>query len=335
MSIILYLLTKMEPCLKRNYSYSYKDTDLCFETGYFGLKVNRLDLTTVKFGLFDDRNNDFSYFEALSKDEEDRMLNQLIESDLTLEISHLKDGNIDIDGNIDSDDFVTHRIISADKSRLWESGRIAQHYDFKQLAFRQTHGDAIHSNKIIDQWDVTLYILVWPQSMTFTVEAVKKNSSEDFFSSFKSLYIKIEMKGWRRTQSFAISKNSNCQTSLTCNFDKTRETMKNGLNMRCAYASPKQPLHTKLSERFGSYLISKHGLIQRSFQAGYTDIRDYDAFHIIIDNNSHTDLYVPTLLFVQYLANPTGLCPIVCDVNYVPTGIHIQLSKNWHNKVGD
>ena len=335
MSIILYLLTKMEPCLKRNYSYSYKDTDLCFETGYFGLKVNRLDLTTVKFGLFDDRNNDFSYFEALSKDEEDRMLNQLIESDLTLEISHLKDGNIDIDGNIDSDDFVTHRIISADKSRLWESGRIAQHYDFKQLAFRQTHGDAIHSNKIIDQWDVTLYILVWPQSMTFTVEAVKKNSSEDFFSSFKRLYIKIEMKGWRRTQSFAISDNSNCQTSLTCNFDKTRETMKNGLNMRCAYASPKQPLHTKLSERFGSYLISKHGLIQRSFQAGYTDIRDYDAFHIIIDNNSHTDLYVPTLLFVQYLANPTGLCPIVCDVNYVPTGIHIQLSKNWHNKVGD
>ncbi len=325
----------MDPSLKRNYSYSYKDHDLCFETGYFGFKVNSSDLTTVKFGLFNDRNNDLSYLEALSRDSGDRMQTQLNEEDLVIEISHLMDGGMGSDWEIDSTDYVTHKIVSSDTVRLWESGRIAQHYDFKQLTFKQTHGEDTDRNKNIDNWDVTLFIMVWPQSITFTVELVKKKDSrKDFGSLYKSLFVKVKMKGWQRTKIFDnYSTQRNCHLSLLCDFNRLRDTMMKNINIDCCYTRPRQQLSAKVSERFGCYLLTKDASIDRAFKGGYTDIRDYDDFRIFIQNQSDVDLYVPILLFVQRLANPTGLCPIVCDAEYEPTAIHIQLSKNWHNIV--
>ena len=40
---------------------------------------------------------------------------------------------------------------------------------------------------------------------------------------------------------------------------------------------------------------------------------------------------MPFLLDLKNPANITGLCPILCDGNGVPTGIPVQLSKNWHH----
>ena len=41
--------------------------------------------------------------------------------------------------------------------------------------------------------------------------------------------------------------------------------------------------------------------------------------------------YVPFLLDMRPPANITGLCPILCDEEGRPTGIPVQLSKNWHH----
>jgi hypothetical protein len=70
---------------------------------------------------------------------------------------------------------------------------------------------------------------------------------------------------------------------------------------------------------------------RRSFEAGYTDIRQYDEFTVTVENRGSAARAVPFLLDFRGPANITGLCPILCDREGRPTGIPVQLSKNWHH----
>jgi hypothetical protein len=70
--------------------------------------------------------------------------------------------------------------------------------------------------------------------------------------------------------------------------------------------------------------------IKRGWKGGYTDIRNYDDLSITVENSGREDLQVPVLIDLRSVANITGLCPILCDEKGVPTGIPVQLSKNWH-----
>ena len=80
-------------------------------------------------------------------------------------------------------------------------------------------------------------------------------------------------------------------------------------------------------EDFGCF-VSVVNRPKRSFQTGYTDIRDYDELEITVEANGQKN--VPFLMEMFNPANVTGTCPILCDENGVPTGIPVQLSKNWH-----
>ena len=70
---------------------------------------------------------------------------------------------------------------------------------------------------------------------------------------------------------------------------------------------------------------------QRHFQGGYVRIDDYDTFDITVENRGGELSRVPFLLDLYNPANVTGLVPILCDENGVPTGIPVQTSKNWHD----
>lgn len=69
---------------------------------------------------------------------------------------------------------------------------------------------------------------------------------------------------------------------------------------------------------------------KRPWKAGYAEIRDYDEFPIRVNNPTGDAVAVPFLLRLLEPANITGLCPILCDTNGVPTGLHVQITKNWH-----
>lgn len=67
---------------------------------------------------------------------------------------------------------------------------------------------------------------------------------------------------------------------------------------------------------------------KRSFPIGYRDIRDYDEIEIRV--SAGREQTVPLLVEMINPANITGLCPILCEEDGTPTGIPVQLSKNWH-----
>ena len=70
--------------------------------------------------------------------------------------------------------------------------------------------------------------------------------------------------------------------------------------------------------------------VKRNWRKGPTDIRNYDEFDLVVDNGGNSLAKVPFLLDLRDVANITGLCPILCDSDGVPTGIPVQVSKNWH-----
>ena len=74
--------------------------------------------------------------------------------------------------------------------------------------------------------------------------------------------------------------------------------------------------------------FSKIDKVKRKWESGYTDIRNYDEFDISVPASSQK---IPFLLHFTKPANITGLCPILCFEDGTPTGIQVQLSKNWHD----
>jgi hypothetical protein len=70
---------------------------------------------------------------------------------------------------------------------------------------------------------------------------------------------------------------------------------------------------------------------ERDWKTGYTDIRDYDEIDVRVDNRSPDRHHIPVLFDVKRPANITGQTPILCDAEGRPTGIPVQLSKNWHH----
>jgi len=70
---------------------------------------------------------------------------------------------------------------------------------------------------------------------------------------------------------------------------------------------------------------------KRDWKTGYTDIRKYDEVAVSIENGSDSRQYVPVLFDVKRPAQITGQTPILCDAEGRPTGIPVQLSKNWHH----
>lgn len=71
--------------------------------------------------------------------------------------------------------------------------------------------------------------------------------------------------------------------------------------------------------------------LNRKWDKGYTDIRNYDEFTLSIDNTSNDSQQIPFMLYLRDVANITGLVPILCLEDGTPTGIPVQISKNWHD----
>jgi hypothetical protein len=58
---------------------------------------------------------------------------------------------------------------------------------------------------------------------------------------------------------------------------------------------------------------------------------NYDDFVVEVENSTTAPRSMPFLLEILGTASITGLVPILCQPDGTPTGIPVQLSKNWHH----
>ena len=128
-------------------------------------------------------------------------------------------------------------------------------------------------------------------------------------------------------------------TTLTCPIS-TNGSKANASQFTVSPASIKlvangQPASVTFNQQKNCY--SAHVTkLNRKWKTGYTDIRNYDEFKITIPGSGtvpkpDATKPLPFLLHLSDVANITGVCPILCLTDGTPTGIPVQLSKNWHD----
>ncbi len=129
-----------------------------------------------------------------------------------------------------------------------------------------------------------------------------------------------QVKGvWPKDQRHKLT--LNCNMNASCSADRAVDI---------EISTPDgQAFPVSFKPEFNSYVADVKGL-KRAFDGGYTKITDYDDFDLVLDCAEAAPEPVPFLLDLRNPANITGLVPILCHPDGTPTGIPVQLSKNWH-----
>jgi len=129
--------------------------------------------------------------------------------------------------------------------------------------------------------------------------------------------------------------------SLTLNCDLPGSKKPNeGISIRVT-ADGNQTVPTAFDPRYGcavakagfSHKVPESERLKRPFARGEGDARNYDEFLLEIDNSGPEPRHMPFLLEMLGTASITGLVPMLCELDGTPTGIPVQLSKNWHHTV--
>lgn len=117
------------------------------------------------------------------------------------------------------------------------------------------------------------------------------------------------------------------QLTVTHNFRNPVQNPALSLNLKTADGKV-TPL--EYNAAFNSYST----ILKRSsfLKSRGLEIRDYDEYLITLENKGNTSARVPVYLDLRNPAGITGLVPQLCYKDGTPTGIPVQLSKNWHFK---
>ena len=119
-----------------------------------------------------------------------------------------------------------------------------------------------------------------------------------------------------------FDKSKNCYVSLVRQLERDWKTGYTDIRNYDEFKITVQSLSNKSSDNFIGAVVPRRGFWQRLFK------KDNPKSKI---RNPKSISHVPFLLDMRPPANVTGLCPILCDEEGCPTGIPVQLSKNWHN----
>lgn len=117
--------------------------------------------------------------------------------------------------------------------------------------------------------------------------------------------------------------------SLTLNCDLTPKKTAESEVAITVKTADQQTIQSSFNEALNCQ-VAEVKKLNRKWKTGYTDIRDYDEFTIEIENPNESTQEVPFMLYLRDEGNITGLAPILCLEDGTPTGIPVQLSKNWH-----
>ncbi|MCE5277102.1 MAG: glycoside hydrolase family 99-like domain-containing protein [Planctomycetaceae bacterium] len=224
-------------------------------------------------------------------------------------------------------------------ARMWESGRFVQRYDFPDLELEGVAGERLLC-------DATLELVAWPDSLTLTARLAphKKDGKSARAASAPAdknakpapqwghakLRVGIRGEGIDCIAEQAMNGQWKAgeEKSVTATFRAGPRAAAGELSLAVSSGTDQKfPAKFEPSKDCFVAFVPK---LKRAFRGSYADIREYDEFRLAIDNRGTARADVPFLLECHDVASPTGLVPMLCDAAGRPTGIPVQLSKNWH-----
>ena len=331
------------PARRRDYTHSYWENGwrrlggeattpdiLCLESGHYGLTIDAAKLTSARFSPLED--DGLSFVDAISS--RSRMDN-LSDTEIIIEVT--------VDDKIyraETAKPVNDQRPKICNGRLWEGARIVQHYELVGIVFKDTQGDGNGENENSLNCKASLYFVTWPEEFAITLSLSPPENTT--WSNGAS--VRIEFGDWSVQQPFAgpWAAPKSEEVSLACNVVSASSKLQDTVQMTVtnkdkAAGSPPQTFAVAFDTHFSCFKVDINRP-KRSFASGYTDIRDHDVFGVDVENVSQESIYVPVLFHLFPAANITGLVPMIYvqedgnndDSPFVPSGIPIQNSKNWH-----
>lgn len=208
-----------------------------------------------------------------------------------------------------------------------------QHYELIGIILEDVEdGDT----NITLKCNASLYIVAWACEFAITI-SLQPSEGQTWQEDATS--ISITLGDWTTNQTFSSpwSSNESKEVTLTCNVAESLVTSANQQDFVSFNVTnksfPSQQFNVSYDKHFSCFVVDIQNP-SRNFSVGYTDIRDADIFTVQIDNASCESIYIPVMFFMRQPANPTGLVPMIWvrdDTDeYVPSGIPVQTSKNWH-----
>lgn len=209
-------------------------------------------------------------------------------------------------------------------AKMWESGRFVQHFELEGLKFEDGAGQPLPVAG-------SLFVVAWPDSLTLTA-SVRPPAG----NTWKTLRLQVAFKGQDLAevaeQCFEGPHTSDGDRRVSLTVGDTRHHLRepaDRISVQVTYGA--NTLFPVAFDAVKNCYTASVPRVARTFKGGYTDIRDYDDFSIAVENRAEAEAEIPFLLEFRNPANITGLCPILCDKTGRPTGIPVQLSKNWHH----
>ncbi len=314
----------------RDYTFSYwlqgrrGETDpemgdiLVFETGYYGLTLDMARLDQPRFGLLSDQMGYAAAVEAKAS-----RIADLGKAAFRFEI--------EIDGQYyrakqlvmpDNEETRTEARVRLRDVWLWESGRIVQHIELNQVRFETQQGQVLPAT-------ARLTITAFPDVLTFSVQINPSDEISSWRGAKIELAFETASKTWQAEH--VIQEDGELKKEhlmgLACEVGQD-PGIHEEITVSATHVESGTSYPTQYNPMTSSFVTVAKKL-ERNWETGRTEIRNYDEFELVIENRSGKATVVRYLLDGGS-ANMTGGVPMLCEPDGTPTGIPVQISKNWH-----
>jgi hypothetical protein len=281
---------------------------LCVRTGSYGLALDVERLRLLHFGAITEAS---PADKAVTED--NAMIMSLPVADLviTVELAGVRYRLVGVDSQInDHLDFPV---------RLIESGRWLQRFDVERLIFENDKKERLDA-------DARLEVVAWPDVVSFAVELTPRVDMGD-----REVRISCRLAGEGFTSS----------TSSFVSRLRTGQTIKEilvksfGTPAGTAKVEAIRPNGTAVPAEFaGAAGWYKIALPNESWDPA-RDLDHLERVKLKIQNPDDQESVV-RLLFAKddSFAGVTGMTPMIRDGDGFPTGLAVQVSKNWHQTAG-
>ncbi len=293
------------------------DEIVCFQTGRFGMALNPKKVEILNLGLIADAKPAPA---AVSADND--VIFSLPKAALKL-VVYAGDKKYTCIGSSPTKEQVYIGNASA-CYRIINSGRFVQRADIVGLVFEDENNNRLNAQ-------CRLEITVWPSRLFLFLEVIPnedlKDSQPDIELSQEAMKVASSGKpqsrgvlkaGQNYTAAVSLSADEKNNSLISAPLDPDAVSI---INMK-----DNKPLHGRLDANRGWLYIP---LPENDWE--YSNTLEYtERLKIVIKNPDGFAKEIPLNFGAEYLGHMTGVVGMIRDKDGHPTGIPVQISKNWH-----
>jgi len=306
-------------CWLKSQGQSFADI-LCLESGYYALALDFARLTRAGFGLRGPESNLLDSLERAWPGIDDL-------PEASLQASIEKDGKVYRlagcgAGLRKPGDFLN-------SVRLWESGTVSQHFDIQDLFFESEQGERLEARCSLD-------LATWPRSLALNLDVAPAPPLAGVPAkegAWNNAAVRMSFtaagKRWCASETFAGSWSAGHTNRITLDCNVAEGAGADGMIDVSLQGWDRVP-HAVPFDAAKNCYFCRVELPRRRESGRLIQRRYYDEFSITIENRGRNGSLVPFALRIENPGGITGLCPVICESDGTPTGIPVQLSKNWH-----